>query len=367
MNVYLLLLLLFLCLLGSSLEILSGKSCRFLFIIILGLSAFIFATRNPNVVPDAEVYIYVYHRMEEANFNSWSLYNFYGFEPGYIFLNILCNKLGVTYVGFFAIVYLAQTLIAYKGMKILDSVHNNYVEKPKTFGACTFFAIYFGYFGMFYGAVVIRTGLALSLMFLAYANYQARKNKKAICYACIAILFHTSVIILLLTILVSTMFVKRSNQFYKNWLMIIVLLWLSRISIFMNKIILAFMKVVGWIIPALGKYIGYTNGLMGSGFFSKKNFLYLMLGVLFVMCLDRVKDKKYKNCLNVYLMGLTATYLLNEYSNGYRVFDQMIFFSLPLLLWVLRDGGIKKMVNRLICVEIVALLQFLMTYRILVK
>ena len=86
MNVYLLLLLLFLCLLGSSLEILSGKSCRFLFIIILGLSAFIFATRNPNVVPDAEVYIYVYHRMEEANFNSWSLYNFYGFEPGYIFL-----------------------------------------------------------------------------------------------------------------------------------------------------------------------------------------------------------------------------------------------------------------------------------------
>ena len=141
MNVYLLLLLLFLCLLGSSLEILSGKSCRFLFIVILGLSAFIFATRNPNVVPDAEVYIYVYHRMEEANFNSWSLYNFYGFEPGYIFLNILCNKLGVTYVGFFAIVYLAQTLIAYKGMKILDSVHNNYVEKPKTFGACTFFAI----------------------------------------------------------------------------------------------------------------------------------------------------------------------------------------------------------------------------------
>ena len=252
-------------------------------------------------------------------------------------------------------------------MKILDSVHNNYVEKPKTFGACTFFAIYFGYFGMFYGAVVIRTGLALSLMFLAYANYQARKNKKAICYACIAILFHTSIIILLLTILVSTMFVKRSNQFYKNWLMIIVLLWLSRISLFMNKIILAFMKVVGWIIPALGKYIGYTNGLMGSGFFSKKNFLYLMLGVLFVMCLDRVKDKKYKNCLNVYLMGLTATYLLNEYSNGYRVFDQMIFFSLPLLLWVLRDGGIKKMVNRLICVEIVALLQFLMTYRILVK
>lgn len=66
------------------------------------------------------------------------------------------------------------------------------------------------------------------------------------------------------------MFVKRSNQFYKNWLMIIVLLWLSRISLFMNKIILAFMKVVGWIIPALGKYIGYTNGLMGSGFFSKK-------------------------------------------------------------------------------------------------
>lgn len=54
--------------------------------------------------------------------------------------------------------------------------------------------------------------------------------------------------------------------------MIIVILWLSRISIFMNKIILAFMKVVGWIIPALGKYIGYTNGLMGSGFFSKKKF-----------------------------------------------------------------------------------------------
>lgn len=144
MNVYLLLLLLFLCLLGSSLEILSGKSCRFLFIVILGLSAFIFATRNPNVVPDAEVYIYVYHRMEEANFNSWSLYNFYGFEPGYIFLNILCNKLGVTYVGFFAIVYLAQTLIAYKGMKILDSVHNNYVEKPKTFGACTFLPFILG-------------------------------------------------------------------------------------------------------------------------------------------------------------------------------------------------------------------------------
>ena len=40
--------------------------------------------------------------------------------------------------------------------------------------------------------------------------------KKAICYACIAILFHTSIIILLLTILVSTMFVKRSNQFYKK-------------------------------------------------------------------------------------------------------------------------------------------------------
>ena len=73
----------------------------------------------------------------------------------------------------------------------------------------------------------------------------------------------------------------------------------------MNKIILSFMKVVGWIIPALGKYIGYTNGLMGSGFFSK-NFLYLMLGVLFVMCLDRVKDKKYKKLLERLSNGIDS-------------------------------------------------------------
>ncbi len=62
------------------------------------------------------------------------------------------------------------------------------------------------------------------------------------------------------------------------------------------------------------------------------------------MCLDRVKDKKYKNCLNVYLMGLTATYLLNEYSNGYRVFDQMIFFFITAVTmgfkrrWNQKDG-----------------------------
>ena len=368
MSPYFILLIVCFCFIGSFLEISTRKSLFVAAVAIVCFSTWLVATRNPQVVPDTDAYIYVYNRMSTASFNSWELYNFYGFEPGYIFLNILFNEIGMNYEGFFAAVYLIQVFFYVKGMKILDDIHQANAKLRHTLMVSTFISIYLGYFGLFYGAIVLRTGIALSMIFLAYAYYQSNKKVKAIIFAAGAVLFHTSAIILLIAILGSLFIKNKPYNFYKKWISVIVLLWLSRVSLLFNKMLVVIMGFVSHIVPVLNRYMTnkYIGKLMGNGFASKKNLLYLALGLLFVSYLKKKCDTTYCRCLNIYLIGLTVTCFFNEYSNGYRVYDLMIVFAIPLLLWIITDNNGIKLLNRLGIAEVVILLQFLMTYRILV-
>ena len=60
MNIGILVVLIFLCVVSSSLEIASNKSIAILGIMLLTISTLLFSTRNPQVVPDTQAYIYVY-------------------------------------------------------------------------------------------------------------------------------------------------------------------------------------------------------------------------------------------------------------------------------------------------------------------
>ena len=369
MNIGILVVLIFLCVVSSSLEIASNKSIAILGIMLLTISTLLFSTRNPQVVPDTQAYIYVYDHIKNANFTDWSIYNYYGFEPGYIFLNICFNKLGASHEVFFAATYLLQTLMFIRGMKILNNARKIAADNQENIKLCTFVSVYLGYIGMFYGAIVIRTGLAMGAAFLSYSFFRTGKIRNVITYSIIAVLFHKSVIILLIVIVTSEFIKYDSIGFYQRWLVAIVFLWLSRISLILNKLILVFINFIGKMIPLLNGYMegGYTNNLMGNGFLSKKNMLYLALGFLFVKLYRKSQEKEYRAALNIYLIGMTVTFFLNEYSDGYRAYDLMLIFSLPLLLWILTDSKMMKIFNRWIYAVGVILLQFIITYRIIMK
>ena len=93
----------------------------------------------------------------------------------------------------------------------------------------------------------------------------------------------------------------------------------------------------------------------------------MALGFLFVKLYRKSQEKEYRAALNIYLIGMTVTFFLNEYSDGYRAYDLMLIFSLPLLLWILTDSKMMKIFNRWIYAVGVILLQFIITYRIIMK
>ena len=291
-------------------------------IIALGL----IITENTSIIPDTYYYI---KNFDDTNIHSSILNvqpNYYGFERGFMGLTLAIKRVINNPYAYLFIVFLidyASLYIAGRNLSIFN------LGTPVYF-PIVFLSLWFSYFGLFYGLIVIRAGLAMSLAFLGYSFLIRRKYVRCIIFALIALLFQSSIIIFIIGILVGTVLIKteKKNTYY-IWWFVCLALWVSRISLLFSNIVSRLASFLGSYIPAFSKYNMFYINTMGNGFLSKKNMLFLLLALIFII-LKPENDKSYNTYLKMFMIGLTITYLTNELSTGYRISDMFLIFSVPL-------------------------------------
>jgi len=141
--------------------------------------------RDPSVGRDIPGYKYIY---EETAKISWKDFDYVYFEHGYVFLMKICNKLGISFQGFFAVAYAIILYPIYLFIKKYST--------DKLFSAL----IYICYILFEFNLTGLRQAIAISIVLLAFiALLESRKFPKIlyVLLVLIAASFHKSAYIAL--------------------------------------------------------------------------------------------------------------------------------------------------------------------------
>lgn len=328
MNLYLIIIFLGLGFVFSMFELFSKKANWIVFCILSAIIVIAIATRDSVVVPDTNVYLHLYKNIQNG------LVSNEGFEIFYVILNYICVFLNFEVEGFFGGIVIINLLILIFGITKLEKTAKN---ENYNFFPCCFLVCYFSYFGLFYNAIAIRAGLAFSVAFLAIV-YRIKKNYKMwyVLFG-ISIAFHLSMLILFVIIFISERINIKSRATYTKTILFIIFIWLSRISYFLSYILHWTIAVILKRSIIFERYSGYFGKPVGFGFFSQKNILFLLIGVVAVIVMYKYRDlpEFWEYFLKIYLIGLILTFLLNELYIGYRISEIMTFYSFLLLYWII--------------------------------
>ena len=195
-------------------SIIFNKKPKVIFI-LSGVILILCATfRSSYINMDTDTYINYYNTV--PSFKYLFQYNNYYFEKGYVFLNMLISSLGLNYRFFLLII--ATISLSF----VLVTIYR-YATYP--------FLILFIYFTNFYflnELLIMRTGIAFSIIFFAL-KYLKDNKKKYILFVIIASLFHRIALIALLPIIFMKLNIIGKKKFIL--ISIIAAFFLGRIEI----------------------------------------------------------------------------------------------------------------------------------------
>lgn len=149
------------------------------FILITGL-------RSYSVGQDTLGYYNAYQHMQKAGFESF-FHFFPGWEPGYVFLNIICAKIGFGFRFF---------LIVIDGFAYYVIFRFFYRYSPIVWLSVVFFVA----FGFFFATLhILRQTIAIAFILLSYDALLAHNKKRFIFYILVAVSFHYTALLFLLS------------------------------------------------------------------------------------------------------------------------------------------------------------------------
>lgn len=295
------------------------KNCYIFFSIILSI---IIATRDENT-PDTINYLNFYKNIEIGNLVSLSMYSF---EPGFQIythiLKIISLNNSTIYLFYISI---TNSLILYR-------VINNF-DKSLESNPLLFLILYYSFFGLFYNAIVIRAGIAISLMLYAISieNTSMPQNRKKILtyfLFIISISFHYSAILSIFIYILYKIIPKLPHNVY-------IIIWIIATMIFVCKI-------SSHIIPMLLQtLLDIFDKLSGTNFnkysyyitelYKLNDQLPYRLIFQFIACLlfipVNTNQKEYYKLLNIYLLGLFLSSLFYSIEQLSRITDYFLIFS----------------------------------------
>lgn len=252
--------------------------------------------------------------------------SYYGFENGFMLLSMIIKIIIPNCRMYIPIVFLIQYVLIYiVGMSILKN-ECDYLEHRHI---VLFVSLWMGYFGLLYGMVALRAGLAIHIALMGYFLKLDKKYLKAISAALIAFSIHRSIVLFVTGIIICEILKVKSKKQFIIWWLICFMLWTSRIGLYIGKITQLIAAFLGNYIPVFRKYSIFYVSIMGNGFLSKKNIFMLIMGLLYVLAKPE-KDKNYIRYLKLYFWGLTLAYITCELTIGYRISDMFLIFGLPL-------------------------------------
>lgn len=318
----------------SFLELYFEKSFWGAAIFLSILSIIWISSRDASIVPDTNVYLRVYDSLRMSSISEYSQFS-EGFEFFYVFLNFIGILLKLDQTKFLGLIVAVNIIIIMWALIRLERQKSEEQSLKMKIYPCYFLSCYFSYFGLFYNAIAVRAGLAFSFVFLASTFFIAKKYKSTVIICIIAVLFHSSALISILGVLVANKISIR-REGYKKWLLVIVFVWLGRVGYIFGEMINIFLAGILNKMPILNRYVGYLKNITGSGFYSQKNLLFLIIGVSFFVAMYKNRQMSYyiQKYMNICMIGLTLTFILNVYPNGYRMSETVTFFEFLLLYWI---------------------------------
>lgn len=341
------------------------KKYTFLYILAVGS---IIGCRGEDV-PDTSGYLEYYNDIDAVDFSHFS---YYFFEPGFQFLTHLVKIVvgDISAVYFFIIVFIISCLLWDAIQRILFNIQNdNRLGSAIKLPVLYAFILFYSYYGIFYGGITIRAGIAMGLYLETLSLLcKERLYKKDILLISIlfvlAFLFHVSSIVYLPIILIFKLTKPLDKKGYLLILLLCSVLFFSRINM---MILNNFSSILSSLVMKtensdLSKFSLYTDVLVDSS--QKISFKYvfqLLSGFIFL--LGNLKEKVYYCFLNIYILGIILGAVFAPISMMYRILD--FFYIITFMLYTMLFLSLKFHKNIFYVSCGLVLFQLILIYRLI--
>lgn len=336
------------------------------FLLVL-LMSWIVAVRDMKV-PDTEGYVEWFLK----DYGIFELKNS-PHEKGYtIFSRAFHVVFGDFYQLYFAFFPLLNFCLLTKASRIIcnlmTSSKGTFVgRKILPFNTLLLFITYFSYYGIYHNAIVLRAGVATSLLILSLALLLRNNNKKDIigsvfCFL-LALSFHTSVLVCLPMFWFIRHNVNITNDLYKIILTGIFVIYLLSpyLNVIMDPINQLFLVLSSSDNSEFSKFEFYdgSSTFVSDGLSFKFLFFY-SFGWIFVI--NKAKNHVYNRLMNIYIVGLLVWAIFRPILWVERVTDFYTFFYVILTMIFVAQNRKKPIVPLFILLA--SFVQLVFIYRI---
>lgn len=340
MNLILVIIFVFLCYFLSLIELSTRKTCK-VFFLLACLFVYMLASRDIYTVPDTLAYVRAYQGIPPSA--SWNVltWNHSGFEDGYMFINFIAKKLGLDYRGFFGLVGVISIYVYNYALREMSLATCQKQKKLQ----CVMFSLWACSWGVYYSGIVLRAGIAISLIFATHMLILRRKFFAGCILACFACTIHNSCMFYIIIFFAAKTISVHTRKAYILWLVGIILIWLSGFSFLLNKLTGRFFALL---LSRISPVKNYSFYLYGNQVFNilnlkvdvLKSVLLVGAGFVFIKLKPR-KDIYYSYFLNFYMIYLSFTFIFSSFMAAGRVGDFGIVFFIPLFYRCITTAKMK--------------------------
>jgi hypothetical protein len=311
-----------------ALEEFSNRPKKILGLLIL-TSFILLASFRSLSVPDTIQYLtsYQYLKLELSNIFSNS------FEIGFEILSIFIKRFaGSNYILFFGVIagtnlFLINKVITKYGMTLTIAP----------------LIIYLSYYGFYFNFIILRAGLAFSLLMYSWSLFRNNKIASLILFF-ISVSFHQSALIGIIGYLVIIISRKVSSKSYIIWLIVIISLYFIRIDLLLYNFIVTFILENNLFVG--NRFIFYITNIKFNEGISFR-FLLNFIVVIFLIFTKVNKPNYYHDLLNIYMIGMTIVAFFSSFIWIERLSDFLIatnFILITLALNNLKDKYLKLLI-----------------------
>ncbi len=332
----------------------------FLFVVSSLIFAFLIGNRSITDVPDTIVYHNFYKEtipLSLADFGN------YGFEPGFQILTKLFKLFTFGYHElFFTLICLFNFYFTYK-------ILNNFSENKNLYLVIGL-NLYLVYFGLFYNAIVLRQGLALTFVVYAISLYYNKpENKKAYVTICLLFLLafsmHVSSVVGIISFLIFKYSKSKGINHYIITLFLCVFTYFSKFGV---AVLLLFFSLIDKFLQTLKgtvfeKYLFYQSQLTDITYEISFKILFFYVVAVIILLNFLELTKKDLRLVNVFFFGLFLVSFLGFVEQISRITDYFLIFSFVILYKIFIK--IKNKDSRIIFLGLTLGLQLFFVFRII--
>jgi len=328
-------------------------------------------TRDPLLVPDTESYLDFFLTLDIENIFDFTpnANAVVSFKPGFIILSKVINLFsGASSIVFLlAIAAINVIILLVFGRKIagqaneisLYEMTREKLRKMEYWDSLLILILYISYYGFLYNAIVLRQGIAMSLILLGTPFLLARRFVLPAILLLLSFTMHSSSYIGIIIYLIILSKANFNIEIYRFVYGVSLVIYLTRLGNIIAP------KLIG-LIEQYGMFFVYESHIERAGFtglISLRNLFFYLLGLIFL--LKEKRNPYFYFYLNVYLTGLFLLAVFSGIDWISRATDYFIIFSFVLVYYEIKE--LKNGSLRIMLANFVLICQAVLVYRILTR